>query len=73
MSNGKICAYKSATILIPTAVLHNAKKMKYFSILILIIFNISCKNDKKTDNLNLKTETELKTDSVNAYNELANT
>jgi len=35
--------------------------------------SISCKNEKKNDTLNLKTETELKTDSVNAYNELANT
>jgi len=35
--------------------------------------SISCKNEKKKDTLNLETETELKTDSVEAYNELANT
>ena len=35
--------------------------------------SVSCKNEKKNETLNLKTETELKTDSVNAYNELANT
>ena len=35
--------------------------------------SISCKNKKKKDTLNLETETELKTDSVEAYNELANT
>ena len=35
--------------------------------------SISCKNEKKNDTLNLNTETELKTDSVEAYNELANT
>ena len=35
--------------------------------------SISCKNEKKNDTLNLKTENELKTGSVNSYNELANT
>jgi hypothetical protein len=35
--------------------------------------SLSCKTEKKNDNLNSKTETELKTDSVNAYNQLANT
>jgi hypothetical protein len=35
--------------------------------------SISCKNEKKNDTLNLKTENELKTGSVNPYNELANT
>ncbi len=34
--------------------------------------SISCKNEQKNDSLNLKTENELQTDSVNAYNELAN-
>jgi len=49
------------------------KKLNYISILILILISISCKNEKKIDTLNLNTETELKTDSINAYNELANT
>tara|TARA_R110002126_G_scaffold291224_1_gene451014 strand:- start:835 stop:1305 length:471 start_codon:yes stop_codon:yes gene_type:complete len=34
--------------------------------------NISCKNEKKNDAINLENITELKTDSVEAYNELTN-
>ena len=35
--------------------------------------SVSCKDEKKNEPLNLKTEMELKTNSVEAYNELANT
>ncbi|MCR1025826.1 hypothetical protein NQT66_13470 [Cellulophaga baltica] len=35
--------------------------------------SFSCKNEKKNNTLNLETGTELKTDSVEAYNKLANT
>jgi len=49
------------------------KKLNYILIATLILMSISCKNEKKKDTLNLETETELKTDSVEAYNELANT
>ena len=35
--------------------------------------SISCKDEKKKNTLNLKSKTELKTDSVETYNELANT
>ena len=48
------------------------KKLNYISIFILILISISCKNEKKNDGLNSSTESELKTDSINAYNELAN-
>ena len=34
--------------------------------------NISCKNEKKNNVINLENETELKADSVEIYNELAN-
>ncbi|AIZ42466.1 hypothetical protein [Cellulophaga baltica] len=49
------------------------KKLNYILITTLILMSISCKNEKKNNSLNLETETELKTDSVEAYNELANT
>jgi len=49
------------------------ERLNYILITTLILMSISCKNEKKIDTLNLKTENELKTDSVNAYNELANT
>lgn len=47
------------------------KKLNYISIFILILISISCKNEKKTSGLNSSAEIELKTDSINAYNELA--
>ena len=49
------------------------EKLNYILIFTLILMSISCKNEKKKDTLNLETETELKTDSVEAYNKLANT
>lgn len=49
------------------------KKLSYISIVILILISISCKTEKENDTPNLKTETELKTDSVSTYNELTNT
>jgi hypothetical protein len=48
------------------------KKLNYISIFILILISISCKNVKKNDGLNSSPESELITDSINAYNELAN-
>lgn len=48
------------------------KKLNYISIFFLILISISCKNEKKNDGLNSNTESELKIDSINAYNELAN-
>ena len=42
------------------------------SIFFLILIIISCKNEEKSDELNSDTELELKMDSTNAYNELAN-
>ena len=48
------------------------KKLNYISIFILILISVSCKNEKKNDGLNSSTELELETDSINAYNELAN-
>jgi len=48
------------------------KKLNYISIFILILISISCKNEKKNDGLNSSPESELITDSINAYNELAN-
>ncbi|WP_298321271.1 hypothetical protein [uncultured Aquimarina sp.] len=47
--------------------------MKYILVIALILIGVSCKNEKKNDDLNLKKETESKADSVKAYNELANT
>ena len=48
------------------------KKLKYISISILILISFSCKNEKKNDTQNLKTETELKSDSISeSFNELA--
>ena len=49
------------------------EKLNHIIISTLILMSVSCKNEKKNNTLNLKTENELKTDSVNAYNELANT
>src|SRR5690554_74876 len=48
------------------------KRFAYISIIILILTSVSCVNHKKNDTLNLESKTELKTDSVEAYNELAN-
>ena len=48
------------------------KKLNYISIFILILISLSCKNENKNDSLNANTELEIKTDSVDAYNELAN-
>jgi len=48
------------------------KKLNYISISVLILICISCKNEKKYNGLNSNAESELKTDSINAYNELAN-
>jgi hypothetical protein len=48
------------------------KELNLISIFILILISISCKNEKKNDTLNLKKETELKTDSTSeSYNEIA--
>ena len=41
-------------------------------IIILILISFSCKNERKNDELNSKVESELKADSHNGYNELAN-
>ncbi|NRD24876.1 hypothetical protein HNV10_16600 [Winogradskyella litoriviva] len=49
------------------------EKLNYILILALISVSISCKNEKKNNILNLETGTELKSDSVETYNELANT
>ncbi len=49
------------------------EKLNYILILTLILVSVSCKIEKKDNTLKLKTENELKTDSVNGYNELANT
>ncbi len=49
------------------------EKLKYILVIALILIGVSCKNEKKNDDLNLKKETESKADSVKAYNELANT
>ena len=49
------------------------KKLNYITIIFLILIGYSCKNEKKNSIQNLKVETELKTDSINAYNELENT
>lgn len=48
------------------------EKLSYLLITSLIVMSISCKNEKKDNIPNLKKETELKIDSLNAYNELAN-
>jgi len=48
------------------------KKLNYISIFVLILISISCKNEKKNNGLNSNTESELKTDSLNGYNELVN-
>ena len=48
------------------------KKLTYISIFILVLINISCKNERKNDGLNSNVESELKKDSLNSYNELAN-
>lgn len=48
------------------------KKLNYISIFFLIFIGISCKKEKKNDGLNSNTESELKTDSINAYRELVN-
>jgi hypothetical protein len=48
------------------------KKLNYIPIFILILISISCKNERKNDELNSNAESELKTDSLNGYNELAN-
>jgi hypothetical protein len=48
------------------------KKLNYISILVLILINISCKIEKKNDVPNLKTEMEIKTDSISeSYDEIA--
>ena len=47
------------------------KKLNCISIFFLILICISCKNEKN-NGLNSNTKYELKTDSINAYNELAN-
>ncbi len=49
------------------------EKLNYILILALISVSISCKNENKNNILNLETGTELKSDSVETYNELANT
>ena len=48
------------------------KKLNHISIFILILIIISCKNEEKSNGLNSNTELKLETDSVDAYNELAN-
>jgi hypothetical protein len=48
------------------------EKFNYITIFTLILIAFSCNNEKKNNTLNLKPETELKNDSINAYNELAN-
>ena len=47
-------------------------KRNYILITLLILMSVSCKNEKKSDTLNSKTEQELNTDSINVYNELEN-
>lgn len=48
------------------------KKLNYISLLILFLISISCKTEKKVEKLNSKAESEVKVDSVNAFDELAN-
>ena len=48
------------------------KKLNYISIFILTLISLSCKTEKKNGGLYSNSESELKTDSVDAYNELAN-
>lgn len=48
------------------------KKLYCTSIFILILIGVSCKNENKNNGLYSNAKSELKTDSINAYNELAN-
>jgi hypothetical protein len=48
------------------------EKLNHLLLITLILMNISCKNEKKNNVINLENETELKADSVEIYNELAN-
>ena len=48
------------------------EKLNYLLLTTLILMNISCKNEKKSNVINLENKTELITDSVEASNELEN-
>jgi hypothetical protein len=48
------------------------EKLNYILFSTLILLLVSCKNEKNKENLNLKTKTEFKTDSISeSYNEIA--
>lgn len=42
-------------------------KRNYLLLTILFLWCVSCKSEKKSDSLNVKTVSELKTDSINNY------